>query len=75
LTDEISNNISVEDSILICTIPCGFGTMEGVYEISISADGYRDLTLSTLAKYDELKGGCPSSSSGGHSIGFSLYPE
>ncbi len=75
LIDEISNNISVKDSILICTIPCGFGIMEGLYEISISANGYRDLTLSTLAKYDELNGGCPSSSSGGQSISFSLSPE
>ncbi len=73
--DDISNNISVDDSLLICTISCGFGIEAGIYEISFSADGYRDSTISTTAKYNKSKGGCPSSSSDGTKISFSLNPQ
>ncbi|MEQ9092441.1 MAG: hypothetical protein RIE52_15210 [Balneola sp.] len=75
LTLEFSENIIVKDSVLICSIPCGFGTNEGIYELTFSAQGYFDLTISTLAEYDNKKGGCPSSSSGSHHLGFSLYPK
>ena len=70
---EFSENIILKDSVLTCTIPCGFGTNEGLYELTFSAQGYFDLTLSTLAEYNNINGGCPSSSSGSHLLGFSLY--
>ena len=73
--NDVSNNIVVDDSLLICTIPCGFGIEVGTYEISFSADGYRDSTISTTAKYNKSKGGCPSSSSDGTKRSFSLSPQ
>jgi|AntRauTorcE11897_2_1112592.scaffolds.fasta_scaffold40294_2 hypothetical protein len=75
LIDEVSENISVEDSILICTIPCGFGTMEGTYEFAVKADGFKDSIIYKSAQYNKLEGGCPSSSSDGTKISFSLIPE
>lgn len=72
LTGEVSNNISVEDSVIVCSVPCGFGTEGGEYQFSVSADGYEDTTITRDAKYGESQGGCPSKSSGGTRISFNL---
>lgn len=75
LIDESSENIFVEGSILICTIPCGFGTFEGTYQFSVKADGFKASIITKSARYNQLKGGCPSSSSDGTKMSFSLNPE
>jgi hypothetical protein len=72
ITGEASKNISVEDSVIVCSVPCGFGTEDGEYQFSVTADGYPDTTITSNAKYGKSKGGCPSSSSEGIKISFSL---
>lgn len=71
----ITKNLTFSDSLVTCTVPCGFGTEEGVYELTISAEGYNDSTVSTQAKYRNSKGGCPSSSSGSARFSFTLTLE
>lgn len=71
----ITKNLTFSDSLLICTVPCGFGTEEGTYEMTVSADGYNDSTVSTQAKYENSESGCPGSSSEGSQISFTLTPE
>lgn len=68
LTGEVSENISVDDSAIVCTVPCGFGTLEGSYEFTVSADGYRDSEAMTQASYSTNEGGCPSRSADGSAI-------
>lgn len=72
---DVSENITVEDSILVCTLPCGFGTHEGTYQFAVNADGFKVTVITKNAKYNKLKGGCPSSSSDGTKISFSLNPQ
>ena len=73
--DDLSENISVEDSLITCSIPCGFGTMEGTYLFSVTADGYQESTITQNVAYGTSGGSCPSSSSNGTKISFSLIPE
>lgn len=62
------------DSILFANVPCGFGTDEGVYHVTISATGFRDTVIQAAARYAVFQGGCPSSNSGGTRISFVLQP-
>jgi hypothetical protein len=68
----VSSNVAVYDTMLVCNLPCGFGTDEGVYTLKVSAIGYRDTTVSIKAKYAVFKGGCPSSNSGGTRFSFKM---
>jgi hypothetical protein len=64
LINNVSFNIVWYDSVLYCNPPCGFGFEDGDYRLKISAIGYRDTTAAIDAQYQNIKGGCPSSSSG-----------
>jgi len=75
LTQEMSENITIEDSVLICSIPCGFGTLEGIYQFSVKSEGFKDTLITENATYNKSEGGCPSSSSEGSKITFSLHSE
>jgi hypothetical protein len=70
----ISKNVVYADSMLICNLPCGFGTYEGSYNIKVSANGFRDTIIQATPKYKIYKGGCPSSNSGGARITFQMTP-
>jgi hypothetical protein len=72
LAQEMSENITVVDSVLNCTIPCGFGTEDGTYQFTVSAEGFSDSTFTILSEYNTFVGGCPSSSSDGTRMSFSL---
>lgn len=75
LIAEASHNIVATDSNLICTVPCGFGTEKGQYNFTVSSENYAEKSISAFAAYKNLKGGCPSSSSGSHKINISLNPQ
>ena len=49
---------------LLCRVECGFGTGEGLYRFTASADGHEPRTLAVPAAYAELDGGCPSRNAG-----------
>jgi hypothetical protein len=68
----VSNNVAVYDTMLVCSLPCSFGTDEGKYSLKVSAVGYRDTTVSVNAKYAVFKSGCPSSNSGGTRFSFKM---
>ena len=68
-------NVTIRDSTLVCSIPCGFGFDEGSYQFVVATDGYRDTIISVNAKYAVSKGGCPSSNSGGSQINIQLQPQ
>ncbi|MGN8224236.1 hypothetical protein [Gracilimonas sp. BCB1] len=73
LTEEISNNIVVKDSIMECTIPCGFGTKKGLYEFTFSAEGHFDLTITAPVDYRKGDENCPSRNSNGESYVLAMY--
>jgi len=75
LTQEMSENITIEDSVFICSIPCGFGTLEGTYQFSVKSEGFQDTVISENATYNKSEGSCPSSSSDGAKINFSLFTQ
>jgi hypothetical protein len=70
-----SKNVVYSDSMLICNLPCGFGTNEGNYSLKVSANGYKDTVIQSVARYSIQKSGCPSSSSGGARITFQMVPK
>lgn len=73
VTDDPSNNVSVEDSSIVCTIPCGFGTQEGTYQFDTSTPDYQDTTITFEGvSYEVFNGGCPSSNSGSREVSFEL---
>lgn len=75
LVDQTSTNVAVEDSLIICSVPCGFSTREGNYQFTVYAEGYNEATISAEANYGTSEGGCPSTSSDGTTISFTLVEE
>ncbi len=69
-----SYNVVIEDTALVCNLPCGFGVEAGTYTLHLSAAGYRDTVVSCTAAYAVFHGGCPSSNSGGTEVGFAMQP-
>ena len=65
---ESSNNVTISDTTLICTVPCGFGTASGQYQFTIVSEGYEPKSITVNADYEVFKGGCPSSNSKGTRI-------
>jgi hypothetical protein len=72
LINDVSFNSVLYDSALYCSTPCGFGSDDGEYSLTISSVGYRDTTITFIAQYQNFKGGCPSSSSGSTVVSFQM---
>lgn len=73
LADDPSQNVSVQDSTILCTIPCGFGKKDGTYRFNARAEGYQDTTLAFEdVNYEIFNGGCPSSNSGSTEVSFEM---
>ena len=75
LTHEISENVTLKDSAIVCYVPCAFGTQAGFYQFSVSAQGHQESSLNTTAEYKTSEGGCPSRSDDGEKISFTLQAE
>ncbi len=70
-------NLSAEDTVLHCTVPCGFGEEASTYQFTISAPGYRDTTLLVYAQHarrESRNGGCPVIFSEGSRFRFQIDP-
>lgn len=63
-----------DESRLICTTPCGFGFIPGMWTFEVVAEGYQAENISVEADYEEFHGGCPSVSTGGTVITIELSP-
>jgi hypothetical protein len=59
---------------LRCALSCGFGVVEGQYEFTVKAPGYRDQRVTAMASYPHFEGGCPSRNSGSTEISVALDP-
>ena len=59
-----SFGLTLEDNVLICTVPCGLGTMDGRYIVSVSGDGVLSQSVIVDARYEHEWGNCPSFSEG-----------
>lgn len=60
-----SYGVDLEGGSLVCRVPCGFGTQEGNYIITVSAPGYPPQERGYEARYRVFHGGCPSYNDGG----------
>lgn len=73
LVRESSQNVTIQDSSILCDVPCGFGTVAGRYQFSAHASGYEDTTVTKEnVRYENFDGGCPSSNSGSTTMSFSI---
>lgn len=72
---QVSSNVLVDGGSLRCTLPCAFGTTEGIYTFVASADGYKPTDVSVEARYTAFIGGCPSINSGSVNVTIALVPE
>lgn len=76
LVTDSSQNVSVEDSVISCQTPCGFGTQNGSYRFTVDTKNYQTKTLSIeQVSYDNFEGGCPSRNYGSTTTQFELQPE
>lgn len=68
--------VAATGSDLQCTVACGFGTQEGVYEMTIHRPAYRDTTLTIDARYQSSRGAgeCRVVVSGGVRLHLRLTP-
>lgn len=72
--NEPSYGVKLVNGILICEVPCGFGTFEGDYAVVVSADGYSSKTITFEAFYEVIKLGCPSYNDGATIVDITLDP-
>jgi len=72
LTNDVSFNCAIHDSVLYCNVPCGFGSSEGEYSFYVSAIGYRDTTIIIDAQYKHFDYGCSSCNSGSSKVTFTM---
>lgn len=56
---------TVEGDAVRCVVSCGFGSLEGTYEATLHAPGYRPRTIGFVAQYRQLDAGCPRRQRGG----------
>lgn len=72
LVNDVTFNVVLYDSVLFCATPCGFGTEDGEYSLTISSTGFKNTLVNINAKYKNSKGGCPSFNSGGTMVSFQM---
>jgi hypothetical protein len=76
LIRDSSQNVSIEDSVISCQTPCGFGTHDGHYQFTVNTTSYETKTQSIKnVDYNEFEGGCPSRSYGSTTLQFELQPK
>ena len=55
-----SYGVELAGDVLACTVPCGFGKVEGSYVVVVSAAGYLPEAIAFDARYADCWGECPS---------------
>ncbi|MBV8659086.1 MAG: hypothetical protein JO142_14770 [Burkholderiales bacterium] len=69
---QTSSSVSISDTNLRCTTPCGFGWTEGKYSFTAAAPGYQPATVTVDARYSSRSGDCPLVMSGGTKVAIVL---
>lgn len=69
-----SRGATAKGDTLICAIPCAFGTAEGRYAFTVSADGHVTQARTVQARFGDFHGGCPSWNSGSTKLLVRLSP-
>ena len=67
-------NLEIKDNKLICSVPCGFGTTEGLWQLYVSAAGFVEQHVSVQAGYAIFQGGCPSYNDKGTRLSITMQP-
>jgi hypothetical protein len=69
-----SQNVEFRDSLFICSVPFSFGTREGSYLLSVSAEGYvdRDVEIADVHYAVREGPGCPLYLDGGTRVRFTM---
>ena len=77
LLGEHARNVMVSEEGLgiLCTVPCAFGNVAGIYTFSVVAEGFQTQRASYDATYAEVETGCPSSADQGLELDVRLTPE
>ncbi len=76
LLDGESENVVIQDSLLICTVPFSFGTTAGDWQFRATASGFVEATFDFPGvRYSDGQGGCPSYSDGGLRVTLELDRE
>jgi hypothetical protein len=65
-------NLSLDGARLRCRLPCGLGTEEGTWQVTVSAPGLQAKQFVIPVSYDDFDGGCPSSNSGSTEVTLTL---
>lgn len=65
-------NITVENNVLYCDVPCGFGGDDGRYDFVAEATDHQPLHVSVEARYASFLGGCPSFNDDGTDVALRL---
>lgn len=60
-----SENITLDDELIICSLPCGFGTQDGQYTFTAFTEELTETHFSFTASYARGGGSCPSFSTDG----------
>ena len=63
-----------DEEVLLCTLPCGFGSNPGAWSFEINVQGYLPETLYVDAEYETFQGGCPALHDDGTRISVELEP-
>ncbi|MGQ0642771.1 MAG: hypothetical protein ACT4P6_18665 [Gemmatimonadaceae bacterium] len=63
---------TIEGDVVRCVVICGFGSTEGLYELTVTAPGYRPRMLSFTAQYSTVESGCPTLVRGGFKLSTTL---
>jgi hypothetical protein len=65
-------NLSLDGARLRCRLPCGLGTEEGTWQMTVSAPGLQAKQFVIPVSYADFDGGCPSSNSGSTEVTLTL---
>ncbi|HSW04955.1 hypothetical protein [Aquabacterium sp.] len=74
LMPHLSPTAKVVDGRIQCRLTCAFGETTGQYTATVTANGYRPLSLSITANYSSSVGNCPNTVSGGTRASIALQP-
>jgi hypothetical protein len=64
--------VELVNSVLVCTVPFGFGTCEGHYSIELSTTEGMGMTLGAEVSYEKDWGNCPRFSEGATELNIQL---
>jgi hypothetical protein len=70
-----SYGVKAQGDSLVCQVPCGFGSEEGNYTFTVTAEGYPAQVRGYEGHYSIFHGGCPSYNDGGARVTLRLQKD